>query len=131
MANLNEKALGLLKGKNFAFVATVKKDGSPHLTPVWIDTDESNLLINTAVGRAKERNTSRDSRISVSVADSANPYSYLTFDGKVTKRITGKKAEDHIDFLSFKYTGNKKYQGRSPGQKRIILVVKPTHIRGM
>ena len=131
MVKLNRKAIGLLKGKNFAFVATINRDGSPQLTPVWADTDGSKVLINTAIGRVKERNVSRDPRIAVAVADAANPYSFLSFDGKVVETIPGKRADDHIDYLSFKYTGNRKYQGRSAAQKRIILVVEPTHIRVM
>lgn len=129
MVKLSDKAVALLMGKNFAFVATIEPDGSPQLTPVWVDTDGKNALINTAMGRVKEKNISRDPRVAVAVADSTNPYSYLSFNGKVTKRITGKKAEDHIDLLSFKYTGNRKYQGRTPTQRRIILVVQPTHVR--
>src|SRR5271169_4580513 len=113
MVRLNKKAIGLLKGKNFAFIATINPDGSPQLTPVWADTDGSKVLVNTAIGRVKEKNVSRDPRIAVAVADQANPYSFLSFDGKVIKTIPGKKADDHIDYLSFKYTGNKKYQNRT------------------
>jgi PPOX class probable F420-dependent enzyme len=131
MIKLSEKAVKLLKGKNFAFVATIGRDGSPHLTPVWADTDGSRVLINTAVGRVKERNVSRDPRVTIAVADSANPYSYVSLKGKVTKRITGKRADEHIDSLSFKYTGNKKYQGRNAAEKRVILVIEPTSIAGM
>ncbi|MDA4114672.1 MAG: PPOX class F420-dependent oxidoreductase, partial [Thaumarchaeota archaeon] len=113
MVKLNEKALNILKGKNFAFLATINKDGSPQVTPVWVDTDGTKVLINTAVGRAKERNISRDPRVAVAVADGANPYSFVSLDGKVTKSVTGKKADDHIDSLSLKYTGNAKYQGHN------------------
>lgn len=129
MVKLSDKAVALLKGKNFAFVATIDPDGSPQLTPVWADTDGKNVLINTAIGRVKEKNVSRDPRVAIAVADSANPYSFLSLNGKVIKKVTGMKAEDHIDFLSFKYTGNRKYQGRTASQRRIILVVVPTHVR--
>jgi PPOX class probable F420-dependent enzyme len=129
MVKLNEKAINILKGKNFAFIATINKDGSPQVTPVWVDTDGTKVLINTAVGRAKERNISRDPRVAVAVADAANPYSFVSLDGKVIETVTGKKADDHIDSLSFKYTGNKKYQGHNATEKRVILSVEPTRIR--
>jgi PPOX class probable F420-dependent enzyme len=129
MVKLNEKAINILKGKNFAFLATINKDGSPQVTPVWVDTDGTKVLINTAVGRAKERNISRDPRVAVAVADTANPYSFVSLDGKVTKSVTGKKADDHIDSLSLKYTGNAKYQGHNATEKRILLTVEPTRIR--
>ncbi|MGA2664930.1 MAG: PPOX class F420-dependent oxidoreductase [Nitrososphaerales archaeon] len=131
MVKLNDKALGLLKGKNFAFLATINRDGSPQVTPVWVDTDGSRVLVNTALGRAKEKNVSRDPRVALAVADAANPYSYLSIDGKITGKTTGERADDHIDSLSYKYTGNKKYQGRTPKEKRVILSIEPVRIRAL
>ncbi|MDA4135116.1 MAG: PPOX class F420-dependent oxidoreductase, partial [Thaumarchaeota archaeon] len=128
MTKLNDKAIALLRGKNFAYVATLNRDGSPQLTPVWADTDGKNVLVNTAVGRVKEKNIARDPRVAVATYDVTNPYSWTSVDGKVVKKITGKRADDHIDSLSFKYTGNKKYQGK-PKEKRIILVIAPIRIR--
>src|SRR5579863_3311567 len=75
---LNENSLKILRGKNFAFLATVGRDGYPQVTPVWVDTDGENVLINTAVGRVKEKNLSRDPRVTVSVPDWTNPYSFVT-----------------------------------------------------
>lgn len=129
MNKLNEKAIALLKGKSFAFLATVNEDGSPQVTPLWADTDGKNVILNTAVGRAKERNVRRDPRVAVSLHDESNPYVRVSLDGKVVKTVTGKKADDHIDFLSAKYTGNKKYTKSSPSEKRVILVIQPTRIR--
>jgi Pyridoxamine 5'-phosphate oxidase len=59
LARLSEKAERLLKGKNFAFVATLNRDGSTQLTPTWVDTDGENVLVNTALGRVKAINVSR------------------------------------------------------------------------
>ncbi len=126
MAELSKKAERLLKGKNFAFVVTVNKDGSPHLTPTWIDTDGKNVLVNTALGRQKPRNVARDSRVAVGVFDLANPYEYVSISGKVVKQVTGKEADDHIDKLSQKYTGAKKYRRNSPNEKRVIFVIRPS-----
>jgi len=128
LPKLSEKAFRLIKGKNFAFVATINKDGSPHLTPVWIDTDGDNVLVNTTLDRQKFQNISRDPRLAVGVFDTADPYEYVSIRGKVAKRITGKEAEDHIDNLAFKYTGAKKFRRSDPSQKRVILVIQPTKI---
>jgi len=62
LTKLNEKAIALFKGKNTAFIVTLNRDGTPQVTPVWADTDGTNVLVNTAVGRVKERNVSRDPR---------------------------------------------------------------------
>lgn len=128
MNQLNERAVALFKGKNFAYLATVNPDGSPQVTPLWADTDGKNVILNTAIGRVKERNIERDPRVGVSIYEMANPYARVSLDGRVVKKVKGKEAEDHIDFLSVKYTG-KKYTKSSPSEKRIILVIEPTRIR--
>jgi PPOX class probable F420-dependent enzyme len=126
LAALSDKARKLLEGKNFAFVATLNKDGTPQLTPTWVDTDGKNVLINTALGRQKEKNVKRDPRVTIGVFDITNPYNYVSISGKVAKQMTGKTADDHIDKLSKKYTGEAKYKGRVPDEKRVILVVAPS-----
>jgi PPOX class probable F420-dependent enzyme len=125
---LNENSLKILRGRNFAFLATLNRDGTPQLTPVWVDTDGENVLVNTAIGRVKEKNIARDPRVSVSVPDWKNPYTFITVNGAVVKKITGKEAEDHIDKMAKKYTGVDKYSNRKPGEKRILLTIKPKRI---
>jgi PPOX class probable F420-dependent enzyme len=126
LAKLSDKAKKLLNGKNFAFVATVNKDGTPQLTPTWVDTDGTDVLVNTALGRQKAKNVTRDPRVTVGVFDTANPYEYVSISGKVAKRVTGKAADDHIDKLAMKYMGAAKYPRRDPNEKRVILVIRPT-----
>jgi len=128
MPKLSRKTRELLEGKNFAYVATVNRDGSPQVTPVWIDTDGKSIFVNTALGRVKERNLARDPRVALAVFDFANQYNGAFVRGRVIKTIRGKKAEDHIDHLSFKYTGNKKYAGRNRRERRVILVIEPTSV---
>ena len=126
---LTDKAIALFKGKNYAQIATIGEDGSPQVTPVWVDTDGTNIIVNTAIGRVKERNITRDPRVAISVFDMKDPYSWVSVDGRVVKKVTGAEADESIDSLSYKYTGNKKYQGRRAGEKRIKIIIEPTHIR--
>jgi len=126
LADLSEKAKRLMKGKNFAFVATLNKDGSPQLTPTWVDTDGENVLINTTLARQKNKNVTRDPRVTVGVLDHVNPYDYVSISGKVVKKVTGKAADDHIDKLSMKYRGAPKYKRRDPDEERVILMILPT-----
>jgi PPOX class probable F420-dependent enzyme len=130
IAKLTEKAVAILKGKNFANIATINRDGSPQLTPVWVDTDDTNIIVNTAIDRLKEKNIARDPRVAISVFDMKDPYSWVSVDGRVVRKITGKEADESIDSLSYKYTGNKKYQGHRPGEKRVKLIIEPIRIRG-
>jgi PPOX class probable F420-dependent enzyme len=129
MQKLNSKAIALLKGKNFVSLGTINRDGTPHVTTLWADTDGKNVLLNTAQKRVKDVNVARDPRVSVAVFDLENPYYRVHLDGKVVKQITGKEADDHIDSLSAKYTGVKKYKKSNPAEKRVIYVIEPTHIR--
>ena len=118
----------MLKGKNFAFVATLNKDGSPQLTPTWVDTDGKNVLVNTALGRQKTVNVIRDPRVSVGVFKHSNPYEYVSIRGDVAKRVEGKEADDHIDSLARKYRGVKKFRRNNPKERRVILVIRPSKV---
>ena len=118
----------MIHGKNFAFVGTVNRDGSPHVTPVWVDTDGQYVLINTAIGRTKQINTRRDPRVSIAIADQTNPYSLVTIKGKVVEQVRGQQAEDHIDKMAKKYHGIEKYPYRQPGEQRVLLKVEPEKV---
>jgi PPOX class probable F420-dependent enzyme len=127
--NLNDPRIRkLFEDKNFAFLGTIMKDGSPQVTPTWADIENGNILINTAIGRIKQKNISRDPRVSLAIADQSNPYDMVTIRGKVIEQISGDTAEKHIDKLAKKYIGKEKYPGRSPGEKRILLKIKPERI---
>jgi PPOX class probable F420-dependent enzyme len=118
----------LFENRNLAFVATSMKDGSPQITPTWVDMEGNLILVNTAVGRLKQRNLARDPRVAVSVADSGNPYDMVTVRGEVVEQVTGEAAESHIDKMAKKYINKDKYPGRAPGEKRILLKIKPTKV---
>lgn len=120
----------ILEGKNFAHIATLMKDGSPQVTPVWIDIDGDTIVFNTAEGRAKARNLDRDGRIALSVHDQANPYRYIQIRGVVeAKTQTG--ADAHIDKMSKKYTGVDSYRGRNATEQRVIYRIRPEHVQTM
>ena len=125
MIKLTDVQKKFLEGKNFAFLATVNRDGSPQVTPTWVDTDGEHVLINIATTRVKAKNVKRDPRVAVAIADQSNPYSMITIRGKVVDQVTGKEAEDHIDKMSKKYTGQDKYSFRQPGEKRLLLKIEP------
>lgn len=116
------------EGKNFAFLSSLMKDGSPHVTPTWVDIEDDNILINTALGRIKQTNISRDPRIALSIIDRDNQYEMVTVRGKVTEQITGDVAERHIDKLARKYINLDKYPRMSKNEQRVILKIKPEKI---
>jgi len=118
----------LFEEKNLVYVASLMKDGSPHVAPTWVDIDNGTILVNTAVGRVKQKNISRDGRVALAIADHDNPYNMVTIRGKVVDQITGQEAEEHIDKLAKKYIGKDKYPGRAPGERRVILKIKPEKV---
>ena len=117
----------LLLGKNFASLATLMRDGSPHVAPTWVDYDGDMILINTAVGRIKEKNVKSDKRVALSIYDSSNPYNMVTIRG-IVKEITENNADFHIGKLAKKYLGLDSYPFRSPDEKRIILKIIPERV---
>ena len=118
----------LFEDKNFVFLSSLMKDGSPQVTPTWTDIENGYILINTAIGRIKQKNISRDPRVALAIADQNNPYDMVTIRGKVIEQISGDVAEEHIDKLAKKYIGKDKYPGRSPGEKRVLLKIIPEKI---
>jgi len=133
---LTEPIVKFFRGKNFGFLGTVNKDGSPQVTPTWIDLIEKEenedgheeiILINTAMDRLKQKNVSRDPRVSISIVDEDNPYSMVTIKGRVVEQTTA-GADEHIDKLAKRYLNADRYPAHSPSVKRIILKVKPEKI---
>jgi PPOX class probable F420-dependent enzyme len=118
--------LDLFKKKAFGHLATLMPDGSPQVTPVWVDYDGQNVVINTAQGRQKDRNLQHDGRVAVSIIDPDNPYRYLEVRGRVVER-TLEGADQHIDKMALKYLGKDKYPFRQPGEARVLYKVKPEH----
>ena len=110
-----ESHINLLKDetKAFGFLATLMKDGSPQLTPIWFNTDGTYILINSARGRVKDKNMRRDQRIAMVIIDPNDSYRYIQIRGRIVE-ITTQGAREHIDQLSKKYTGRDKYASGSP-----------------
>lgn len=126
-AKLTTEAIRLIEARNIAHLATLMPDGSPQVTPVWIDHEEDVILINTAVGRVKQRNCARDDRVALSIAGQENPYEKIIIRGRVISQIS-QGAEAHIDKLAKKYTGAAKYQKSRPDERRIIIKIEPIRV---
>jgi PPOX class probable F420-dependent enzyme len=122
MANIPSSHADILDKKSFAHIATLMPDGSPQVTPVWVDHDGDTILVNSAKGRRKDQNLERDGRVAVSITDPDNPYRALMIRGKVVK-ITTDGADAHIDKMAKKYMGKDKYPFRKPGEERVLYVI--------
>lgn len=128
MEPIPESHRDIIEGKNFGHLTTLMPDGSPQVTPVWVDIEGNEVLFNTAEGRQKDRNLRRDDRVAVSVADHENPYRYVQIRGRITER-TGQGAEEHIDKLAKKYLGVDSYPYRSETERRVMYRIEPEHVQ--
>jgi PPOX class probable F420-dependent enzyme len=120
----------LFQGRNLAFLSTLSKDGSPHITPVWADIEDDLILVNTFETSAKNKNVTRDPRIAISVVENNNPYNMVSIKGRVIDQTT-QGADEHLKRLAKRYLGIGKYYYRKPNHKRIILKIKPEKVMGL
>jgi PPOX class probable F420-dependent enzyme len=131
MAVIPDNFLDLLTSKKaFANLATVLKDGSPQVTPVWFDYTDGKIRINTARGRVKARTLHPGSWVAMAIMDPDNPYRYLQVRGRVLN-VTEEGADAHIDSLAKKYLGQDRYPFRQAGEIRIKYEIEPTSAQGM
>jgi PPOX class probable F420-dependent enzyme len=120
----------ILDKKAFAALATVGREGTPQVTPVWVDFDGTHVRFNTARGRVKERNLQRNPKVAMAIQDPDNPYRYVQLRGRVVE-MTEQGAEAHIDTLAKKYIGQDRYPWRRPGEVRIMVKILPERVQGM
>ena len=124
---MDSKVIRLFQDKNLVFIATLMKDGSPQLSPVWADFEDGHILVNTAEGRIKHKNILRDPRVAVSVVSNSNLLDMTTIRGRVTNIIPDYEYQ-HADRLTQKYMNKEKYPFKKEGEKRIIFKINPEKI---
>ena len=127
-AKIEGRARELLEAKNFCVVGTLRRDGTPHQVPVWVDVEDDHVLLNSAIGRDWPTNAERDPRVSLLVDNIENPYEYVSINGRVAE-ITQQGADEHIDKLAKKYMDKDSYPFRTPTEQRIILRVEPERVK--
>ena len=127
MKPLPDSVKKLIEAKVYANVATLMKDGSHHVTQVWVDHEGDIVLINTNEGSQKHKNALRNPMIALDVCDPANPYNVAVIRGRVSE-VTFEGAEAHIDRMAKKYLGQDKYQMRRPGVRRVLIKIEPIHV---
>jgi PPOX class probable F420-dependent enzyme len=126
MAELTEKAREFLKQPFVGELTTLRSNGTPHTTVVWVDVDTDEVIVNTAVGRAKERHLREDPRVSLIVVDPDDSYKWVSVSGTAQLDLTG--ADDEIDRLAMKYLGQESYPWRKAEEQRINVRIRPEHV---
>jgi PPOX class probable F420-dependent enzyme len=123
-ASVPESHKDLFEKPAFGSFTTLMPDGSPQTTPVWVDFVDGKVIVNTALGRQKDKNVRHDPRVAITLIDPANPYRYLEVRGRVDE-ITTEGAAQHIDKMAKKYLGADKYPFAKPGEERVLFKITP------
>ena len=126
MSTLDDNARKFLEKPYVGTVTTLRQDGSPHSTIVWVDVDDDGLSFNTAAGRGKPRHLERDPRVSLLVVDPEDTYKWVSVSG--TAELTTDGADSQIDRLAKKYLGQDEYPWRKPEEQRIKVRINPEHV---
>ena len=130
MARLSDVQRAFVQDNPFVgTVTTLRADGSPHSTVVWVDTDGDAVLFNTARGRAKERHILRDPRVSVAVVDPQDAFRWVAVTG--IAELVDDGADDHIDSLAKKYLGADSYPFRNAAEQRVIVRITVDRVDGI
>jgi len=127
MAALKEAQKRFLDENPFVgTVTTLRPDGSPHSTIVWVDVEDGKVSFNTASGRAKPRYLEQDPRASLLVVDPEDPYRWVAVSGHA--ELTEQGADAQIDKLAKKYMGKDKYPWRKPEETRVKVLIEPEQV---
>lgn len=126
MKELTRAQREFLENPYIGVATTLRPDGSPHSTPVWVDVDEDGVSFNTAWPRAKPRHLARDPRVSLVVVDPKDELRWLGIRG--TAAILDEGANDQIDRLARKYRGHDSYRSHREGETRVTVRISPSWI---
>ncbi len=126
--SIEGRARELLEAPNFCQVGSLRKDGSPAVTPVWVDVEGDLVVLNTAEGRAWPTNVRRDPRVNLTVLNQENPYEFVSIKGRVVEDSQD-GADEHIDAMAMKYLGEEKYPFRAEGEVRVKMKVEAETVR--
>jgi PPOX class probable F420-dependent enzyme len=126
MAQLDEKQREFLKQPFVGVATTLREDGSPHNTVVWVEESNGELSFNTAVGRAKERHIRQNQKVALTVVDPQDAYKWVSISGAA--ELTTDDADPQIDRLAKKYLGKDEYPWRSDTEQRIKVLITPDKV---
>jgi PPOX class probable F420-dependent enzyme len=127
MAKLEEKRRKFLdESPHVGIATTLREDGSPHSTVVWVDVEDGKVSFNTARGRAKSIHLERDPRASLLMVDPNDAFKWVAVSGPA--ELTEEGADAQIDKLAKKYLGKDEYPWRNPEETRVKVLIEPEKV---
>jgi PPOX class probable F420-dependent enzyme len=125
---LDPEVRELAQGGNFAAFTSLLPGGAPVTHLVWVDSDDTHILVNTEVHRGKYKNVLADPRVAVMIMDANDDQRYADVTGRVVERVTGPEAREHIEKLAHRYMG-KPFIVSLIRSERVILRIEPDRQR--
>ncbi|MBK9122398.1 MAG: PPOX class F420-dependent oxidoreductase [Chloroflexi bacterium] len=126
-----EAARDLLERPIVVTLVTLMPDYQPQANPVWFSWDGEYIWINTARGRAKDKNMTARPKVTVLFVDPDDPYRYLEVRGEVAE-VTEEGGLEHINYLSDRYFGRPDFFGsdhkRRATEVRVIYKIRPVKV---
>jgi len=125
-----DKINTFLNGKHNAVLATIKKDGSPQLTPVWYRWDGEQFWVSITTERAKYKNIQRDARFSLCIDDAATSTTVIaTGKARLTKDNLWADTQKIVERYRGLEQGAAYVKGmQEKKEPRVLLILKPDHI---
>jgi PPOX class probable F420-dependent enzyme len=127
MNTIPDKYRDLLDRPIVVSLATLMRDGSPQVQPVWCSFDGTHILVNTEKGRQKYRNMTRRPTVTILAIDPNDAIRWLEVRGTVVGQ-TEEGANEHIDALARLYLGVDKYPFHQAGDVRVLFKIAPLRV---
>jgi PPOX class probable F420-dependent enzyme len=122
----------LLHGTRTGKLATVRKDGRPHIIPIWfvLDSDDT-IIFTTGESSVKAANMRRDARVSLCVDDENPPYAYITVEGTASWSSDLNEMLHWATRIAARYMGEDRaeaYGKRNATPGEMLVKIKPTKV---
>ncbi|MDG4667448.1 PPOX class F420-dependent oxidoreductase [Mycobacterium sp. 236(2023)] len=132
--DLHPDARALIEARPGAHLVTMRPDGRPHVSFIWIDiTDDGQIQFATPPWRVKGKNLRKDPACVLSIQDDQKADNgllrHLLIEGVATIDDDPHHGQEFLDRLFYKYTGGTSFEGDDGGQLLITVVI--TRVSGV
>lgn len=133
MAKNGKQMEAFLQERQIARIATIGKDGQPHVKPIWYRYEGGKFFISTGDDSITVRNLKRDPRTTLCIDDPNPPYRGVIVEGTAEIKFGFGKDPEGISAMAFRYLGEegKKWFMQSPAAQKMRVRIYVTPKRWM